>query len=96
MKKKQQLAILYLVNCIVCLFMFISIIFTEHSEVALFASLILGATVLIKYYGKTDITADDIKRERVLTEVKPSEIAKLTFNEEMELYWNRFKNWLNT
>lgn len=95
MKKKQQLAILYLVNCIVCLFMFISIIFTKHSEVALFAGVILGATLLIKVNGNKDITAADLKRERQLVEVKPSEIAKLTFNEEIEVYWNRFKFWLN-
>jgi hypothetical protein len=75
--------------------MFISLIFTKHSEVALFAGVIIGTTIMVRILGNKDITAADLKRERVLTEVKPSEIAKLTFNEEMELYWNRFKNWLN-
>jgi hypothetical protein len=91
MKKKQQLAILYLVNCVTCLFMFISIIFTKHSEVALFASIILGATVLIKVKGNKEITAANLKRERVLTEVNPTEVL----GGKIRAAWDRFIYWLN-
>ena len=97
MKKKQQLAAIYVLNHVICLIMFISLIFTKHTELAVFAAILLFGTLLIRYSGNSDITVGDLKRERVLTEVKSSEVLNPTevIGAKIHALWNRFIFWLN-
>jgi hypothetical protein len=96
MKKKQQLAAMYVMNNLICFIMFISLIFLKHTELAIFAAILLIGTLLIRYSGNKDITAADLKRERQLVEVKSSEVLNPTevIGAKIHALWDRFIAWM--